>query len=199
MPGFLSRFTSKNANANTLEADLRRVTESGVIEVPQALLEPVVEAARSEDDRREIMKHLQSCLAEPSGKRWKRIYAGLVLAETLVQKGPLELLTETSQGHHFDLVQRLAFLEHFEYDADKRIQNSVRTKAKALRAELVPRLQDASDNCDSLKDTASTGSPGALSMLASSSGGGEASGGALDRGSTYFSSDSPPALPEKPV
>lgn len=161
-----SRFGS-NTKSSTLEIDLKKVTESGVIEVPEELLAAVTLAAQSEEDRREIMRHLRSCLAEPTGKRWRRVWAGLVLTEHLVKKGPPELLVETAQGHHFDLVQRLSLLENFEYTTDKRIQNSVRAKAKGLRAELVPRLQDAEleapwadDKNYEAKDTASTCSPG---------------------------------------
>lgn len=144
--GFLSRFTKRGANASTLAADLKCATDSEIIDIPSALLDPVVQAAGQADDRREIMKHLQACLAT-SGQSWRRVHAGLVLAETLLQKGPEDLLVETAQGLHFDLAQRLAFLEHFQYVDDRRVQHTIRTKARALRAELVPRLQDLAEVC----------------------------------------------------
>lgn len=149
-------------SSDGVQAQLKRVTESNILEVPEDLLAPILEAARGEDERREVMRHLQNCLAEPCTRKWRRIHAGIVLAESLVLKGPPELLYETSQGYHFDLVQRLSLLERWEYSTDKRVQNSIRTKAKALRAEVVPKLQEAEDNCDSLKDSISTGTPGTL-------------------------------------
>mmetsp|Transcript_71108 Transcript_71108/g.179537 ORF Transcript_71108/g.179537 Transcript_71108/m.179537 type:complete len:277 (-) Transcript_71108:106-936(-) len=162
---------------NSLEVDLGRITESGVIEIPKELLDVVVEAAVGEDERREIMRHLRECLTEPAIKRWRRVYAGLVLVEELAKRGPPALLVETAQGHHFDLVQRLSLLEHFENTGDRRVQNMVRTKATALRAEMVTRLQAAGDEAplqsggDAIKDTASTCSPGITSNASCSTSG----------------------------
>lgn len=173
MASFFARF---NRNQNNLSADLKRVTESGIVEIPKELLDLVVEASLGEDDRREIMQHLRECLAEPSSRRWRRVHAALVLVEELAKRGPRELLIETAQGHHFDLVQRLSLLEHFECANDRRVQNMVRTKATALRAEMLSRLQAAGDegtlSCgsDAVKDTASTCSPGLTSIEGSSTG-----------------------------
>lgn len=175
VPGIFQR--AFGGNKSTLEADLKRITESGVIEIPKELLDIVVEAALGEDDRREIMRHLRECLAEPAVRRWRRIYAGLILTEELAKRGPPELLIETSQGHHFDLVQRLSLLEHFENTKDRRVQNMVRTKATALRAEMVTRIQAAGDEAplqsggDAIKDTASTCSPGITSVASCSTSG----------------------------
>jgi hypothetical protein len=162
---------------NTVEADLKRITESGVIEIPKELLDVVVEACLGEDDRREIMRHLRECLAEPGVRRWRRVYAGLILTEELAKRGPQELLVETANGHHFDLVQRLSLLEHFENVGDRRVQKMVRTKASALRAEMVTKLQVAGDEAflqsggDAIKDTASTCSPGLTSIASCSTSG----------------------------
>jgi len=128
-----------------LLADLKKATESGVIEVPKELLSIVVQASHGEEERREIMQHLRSCLAEPSSRQWRRIYAGLLLVEDLAKNGSPELLVETSEGRHFDLVQRISFLEKFECMDDRRVQNMVRTKASALRTEIVERLQTAGE------------------------------------------------------
>lgn len=179
-----------NGNGNSLQADLKRVTESGVLEVPEALLAPVLEFAHGQDDRKEIMRHLQGCLSEPSIAKWRRVYAGLVLTEALVQKGPPELLAETSMGLHFDLTQRLAFLEGWSNEEERKVQNTIRTKAKALRAELVTRMQEANEINESLKDTASTGSPGTRSVLTSIS---------TNTGPSGFGSDAPmPMNVERP-
>mmetsp|Transcript_8935 Transcript_8935/g.20756 ORF Transcript_8935/g.20756 Transcript_8935/m.20756 type:complete len:263 (+) Transcript_8935:64-852(+) len=144
-PAFLQRFTG-GSNQTPLQADLKRATESNVIEVPKDVLALVVEATRlGEEERREIMMHLRDCLAEPQGKKWRRMYAGLVLVEELLKNGSPELLHETSEGRHFDLVQRLSLLEKFECTNDLRVQNMVRTKASVLRSEVMPRLETAGE------------------------------------------------------
>mmetsp|Transcript_116043 Transcript_116043/g.248119 ORF Transcript_116043/g.248119 Transcript_116043/m.248119 type:complete len:286 (+) Transcript_116043:118-975(+) len=183
--------------ASALETDLKKITESGVIEVPKELLDTVVEATRSADDRTEIMKHLRQCLAEPSGNRWRRVYAAMVLAEALIKGAAPALLTETAEGHHFDLVQRLSLLEMFEHSTDKRVQGMVRSKASALRKELVPRLQSGGDGA------AAGGSGGSISCegtshASSSTGSGR---GALSSISSGAGSAESPAVPvwEKPA
>jgi len=171
-----SRMTGRGAAAGnqTLPADLKRITHSGVMDIPKELLTPVIEASLSEDDRQVIMKHLRECLAEPKGEHWRRVHAGLVLWEELVKSGSPALISETAEGRHFDIVQRLSFLEHFDC-TDKRSMNSVRRKAEALRKLVVPLIQDASlkDTEDAKTvETTSTGSPGSSvchSVITSSS------------------------------
>ncbi|CAE7325978.1 unnamed protein product [Symbiodinium natans] len=68
-----------------------------------------------------------------------------VLIEELLKNGAPELLQETSEGRYFDLVQRLSLLEKFECTNDLRVQNMVRTKASALRSEVMPRLETAGE------------------------------------------------------
>jgi len=183
-----SRMTGRGAPKKTLPADLQRVTHSGVLDVPKELLEPVVEATKNAEDRPEIMKHIQMCLAESSGKNWRRVYGALVLVEALVKDGAEELFAETAEGRHFDLVQRLSFLEHFD-NADKRVTNNVKKKAEALRKEVMILIQKdwsflAKDN-DDIKDTASTCSPGSVSTAARSS----VSSGTTVATATGFGSD----------
>lgn len=163
--------TGRAGPQKTLPADLKRITHSGVLDIPKELLTPVVDAAANEEDRPEIMKHLRECLAETSGKNWRRIYGALVLIEALVKNGSEQLMVETAEGRHFDLVQRLSFLEHFE-NTDKRVMNNVRKKAEALRKEVVPLLNSAAYDAgnkepEDSKDTASTCSPGESSAAPS--------------------------------
>merc|ERR1719487_1270031 len=109
------------------------------------------------------MKHLRECLAETQSKYWRRVYGGLVLCEGLIKNGSPALISETAEGKHFDLVQRLSFLEHFD-NSDKRVANNIRKKAETLRAEVVPLIQNAHlKEPEDAKDTASTCSPGAAS------------------------------------
>jgi hypothetical protein len=167
--GLFARVTGRGGPAaatSTVKADLKRITHSGLINIPKDVLSAVNEASNEEACRLEIMAHLRECLAE-TGKNWKRVYGALLLSEELLHHGSPELLHETAQGRHFDLVQRLSFLEHFACDQEKRAQGMVRSKAVALRAEFVPRIQSAGDEevpskqpSDDIRDDASTCSPG---------------------------------------
>jgi len=170
MAGMWSRVTGRGATAGnkTLVTDLKKVTHSGVLDIPKELMTPIIEACNSAQDRPEIMKHLRECLAEPAGKHWKRIHGALLIVEALLKNGCPDLMMETAEGRHFDLVQRLSFLEVFDFN-DKRVQSMVRTKAEALRKEVVPLIQNAGqgqnkqDGEESVKDTCSTCSPAAIS------------------------------------
>jgi len=86
-----------------------------------------------------------------------------------MQHGSPELLTEVARGHHFDLVQKVSFLENFDAAArgcsDRRAQKTIREKAIDLRAMLVPLLEkaraeellegkDAASECSSGESTA---------------------------------------------
>jgi len=197
-----SRMTGRGGAGKTLPADLKRITQSGVLDIPKELLTPVIEASSNEEDRPEIMKHVRECLAEPSGKNWRRIYAALVLVEALVNDGSPTLIVETAEGRHFDLVQRLSFLEHFD-NTDKRVTNNIRRKAEALRKEVVPLIQnamiakDSDDKADDSKDTAST-CTGAVSIITQSTA--DSSTTATGFGSDDFCNDAlkfEPAEPSK--
>jgi hypothetical protein len=146
---------------NPLLTDLKKTTDSGVIDVPKTLLDSIVDASKNEEDRKVIMAHLRECLKEPSGKRWRRVHAALAVADDLFEdgRGAPELVKEVASGIHFDLVQTLAFLEVYQH-SEAREQNLIRSKAKALRAALVPRFQSAAFDeagaAVAAKDSAST-------------------------------------------
>lgn len=167
-----SMWARLSSKGSSLEKELKSVTDSGVMDIPKELLDPVIEASQSEDSRQEIMKHLRECLAESTGKRWQRVYGGLVLAEELVRRGSPALLAETAEGHHFDLVQRLSLLEHFELTSDRRVQGMVRAKATSARAEVISKLEGAEAALQVMdkanKDSQSTCSPGMLSNYSGS-------------------------------
>lgn len=136
------RFLGLGGKATGLEADLKKITDAELIDVPDKdVLRGIVMASHDENDRREIMRHLNGCLSERSAYKWRRIHGGLVLLEQLLQKGAPALITETSGGHHFDLVQRLTFLEEFSYPDDRRVQHMVRQKASAMRKEWISSIQ----------------------------------------------------------
>jgi hypothetical protein len=137
-----------------------------VLEIPKELFTPVIEASNCEEDRREIMIHLHACLSEPTGKHWRRITAGLALLEALLKSASPALIAETAEGRHFDLVQRLSFLENWDY-SDKRVMNMIRSKSASLRKEVMPLIENAAlkDAEDAMKETASTCSPGSASTV----------------------------------
>jgi len=151
----LFRVACHGGSDEPLNIHLKRITDSaytrktlGGAEIDGELIAPVIQDSHDGDSRREIMRHLQACLSEPSGKRWQRIYGGLALTEKLMLHGSHELVIEVAHGHHFDLVQKVSFLEHFDAAArgvsDRRAQNVVRSKASELLKTLVPELQKAS-------------------------------------------------------
>jgi len=125
-----------------LDSDLKRITDSDVLgDSDKDALQRVTQASHVADDRRDIMRHLHSCLSEPSGKRWRRVLGGLSLLDGLLQSGASALFTEAAEGHHFDLVQKLNWLESYEYADDKRVQSLVRQKACAMKVLLLRKLE----------------------------------------------------------
>jgi len=184
--GFWSRLRFGGGAGSALEADLRRITEAESIDTPDKdTLRSIAQASHNADDRREILRHLQECLAESSGRRWRRVHGGLVLLEELLKNGSPVLVTELSEGMHFDPVQRLTFIERFEYKEDRRVQGIVRQKATVLRGDLIERLQgDSGDTGASTEDRRS-------SAVSSSGGGRKRPTSASDKGDRYigFGSD----------
>jgi hypothetical protein len=138
-----------------LNIHLKRITDAaytrqsiGGVAVAGELLAPIIAESHDADCRREIMKHIRECMSETHGKKWQRIFGGLVLTEELLQHGSPDLVIECAHGHHFDLIQKVSFLEKFDATAhgcsDRRAQNVIRTKATELNKNLVPWLQKAS-------------------------------------------------------
>ncbi|CAK0826015.1 unnamed protein product, partial [Prorocentrum cordatum] len=103
-----------------------------------------------EADRRTIMRHVHACLAAPQSSEWRQVYLGLQVLEQLFSKGPPELVTEAATGGHFDVVQRLSFLEKYEMGIDVRVQNLIRRRATAMKADWLERQAGAElgDNGD---------------------------------------------------
>merc|ERR1719262_1131159 len=109
------------------------------------------------------MRHVHGCLAEAGSSQWRSVYLGLQVLEHLFDKGPPELVTEAATGAHFDVVQRLSFLEKYEMGIDLRVQNLVRRKAATMKADWLKRQAEAE-----LGGTGS-GAPGAKTPGARSS------------------------------
>jgi hypothetical protein len=175
----LFRVACHGGGDEPLNVHLKRITDSaytrktlGGVDIEGELVAPVIAESHDEDMRREIMNFLRECLSEASGKRWQRIYGALALTENLMQHGSPALLTEVAQGRHFDLVQKVSILESFDAAArgctDRRAQDVVRQKAKALRTILAAQLEKANAEilqCTGLdsKDASSTCSSGGIS------------------------------------
>lgn len=88
-----------------------------------------------------IMRHLHTCLNDLSSRKWRCMYAGLAVVEHLLAHGSPDLVAETAAGMHFDLTQRLQFLEKFEYSYDKRVEGMIRRKALSLRGSFLEKQQ----------------------------------------------------------
>jgi len=126
--------------ALALEADLKCATRSGSVQVPEEALRKIVQASHQEDSRRQIMQHLHACLTEVTSAQWRTVFAGMLVLEELLERGAESLAAETASGIHFDLTQRLSFLERYEFGFDQRVEDLLRRKAKAVR-ELWDRKQ----------------------------------------------------------
>jgi len=199
MQGLKSRMARlRGSQADPLDADLKKITESGVVEVPQELFALVVESTHDADSRRKIMAHLRGCLSEVATKRWKRVYCGLLLAERLLESGSPVLMIETAHGHHFDLLQKVSFLEHFQCEGDKHSQHLVRKKAADLRNALVQRMTEAADEelpqdaGLAVKDTVSCGT--GASSVSTNTGSTAASSSAESTGSGANNDESQPGF-----
>mmetsp|Transcript_32029 Transcript_32029/g.91324 ORF Transcript_32029/g.91324 Transcript_32029/m.91324 type:complete len:456 (+) Transcript_32029:72-1439(+) len=148
MPNFV-HFKCQGGGEQPLKVYLSRITETKIVEIPQELLTPIIDASHDAIGRRDVMRHLRECLSEPTGKRWHRIYAGLLLVERLMERGSHALTVELAHGHHFDLIQKVSLLEHFDSAArgvsNPWAQSMIRKKAGELRTSLVPLLQKASE------------------------------------------------------
>lgn len=161
----------------SLKVHLQRITGSKSLEIPEDLLVRIIEATRDSDRRRDIMRHLQECLSEPSGKHWTRIYTALLLMQSVLQKGDHALAIETARGQHFDLLQEVRLLEHFDAKmrgiSDESVQVMMHSRAQELRKEIVLLFakvweeesdEEPPEDADSLaRKTMSCGSPGGVS------------------------------------
>jgi len=149
--------------SKSLEVQLSKATDSGVIDVPKDLFKSILEASHEEKSRRVIMMHIRECFtnfAKAKAKAWRRIHAALLLTEELALEGSPDLVAEIASGFHFDLLQNLSFLQNFKLEEDPRAQALVRSKAGSVRRRLVPMLScpAAIQNKDDLasEDTTST-------------------------------------------
>lgn len=129
---------------NNLQADLWQLTDTGYVDSSSHLLNRVVKACSDPDDRHVIMRHLQEHLSISSN--WRHLLGGLTLLLELVKHGPSMLFVEIGNGYHFDPVQRLSFLENFQYAEDPRVQKLIRNKAMSLRTALMQRMRSG-DTC----------------------------------------------------
>lgn len=138
-------------------------------------------------------------MGESAGRHWRRVYGGLVLLEELLRRGSPAVPKEIGQGLHFDPIQRLTFLERFEYQDDRRVQGMVRQKASALRANLLARMEGEMPDSPSPGSTGSRKgplSPGG--QLSGSGSGGRFEGFGSDGPGHVDVADAPPYNPAYP-
>lgn len=171
--GFLSSALNMGSTS-AIKAQLSKATDSEVIDVPKDLFKGILEASNDEQSRRTIMMHIFECFTQSTkAKAWRRVHAALILTEELVLNGSPSLSFEINSGYHFDLLQQLSFLEHFELVTNRRAQATVRSKAQSVRRLVAPKLalQEISEvisqicpepikDKDASEDTASTCSIG---------------------------------------
>lgn len=134
----MKAFRWRFCHCESLQDDLWKLTDRGHVEVPPQLLNRVVQASSNADDRQIIMQHLQANLSISND--WRHLAGGLTLLGELLKQGPSILFEEIANGYHFDPVQRLSFLETFQYTEDKRVEQLIRTKAVKLREALLQKM-----------------------------------------------------------
>jgi len=147
----------RKSSGSQLEVVLKRVTQASTLDVPEDALSSILNASRDADSRREMMRHFRICLGA-SGSQWRRIYATLAAFGELLEKGSPELLTETANGVHFDLLQQLSFLEKYAFDEDERVEALIRNRAEDLRKAWLAR-QFAAEGLDTEGACAHEGKP----------------------------------------
>lgn len=139
---FLSGFVDYCKTERTLEKNLARITDSGLVDFPEEIFKVVIQESHGQYGRQVIMTHICRCLTDVAKpKEWKRLHAAMILIEELMMKGSRVLLAETSAGLHFDILQKLSFLERFQHTASEYAQSVVRSKAQVLKSSLVYQLQ----------------------------------------------------------
>jgi len=130
MPGI---FRAKHKDKSSeLDESLKRATSSRSLQISEASLSALVEASRSIDGRRQLMRYLHECLRNPASKRWRRLYAAIVVLEELLRRGHPDLVQELASGYHFDLAQRCCLLQAYHVGYDIQVEGLVRGKAQAL-------------------------------------------------------------------
>lgn len=137
-----SGFGSKT-DSSALDAALKRATHSEKVDVEKDALLAIAQSCHHADDRRTIMIHLQACLNDTASAKWRVVNAALTVVDHILKNGSPELVSETAAGMHFDLAQRLWFLEKFEYSFDKRVETMIRRKALSLRGYFLEKQQQA--------------------------------------------------------
>jgi hypothetical protein len=164
--GIISSMDSQRTVACTkLQDALQRVMESGLVDIPEELFTPIIDASHDIDNRQVILMFLQNCLSEQQQEQrqqqqaleqWRRVYCGLVLLHHLLDHGSPLFFTETACGlSDVDLASEVYFLQFFEYRTDWRAQRLVRKKATELREKLIERFQHSSiaaADCDAASD-----------------------------------------------
>jgi len=149
----------------SLSDDLALITDAGLLDIPQERFTVVLEESREESGRRDIMTHVHQCLRDVAKpKSWRRLHAAMIVVEQLLTNGSPALIAEMAVGRHFDVVQKLSFVERFQHPSNERAQSIVRLKAKVLKRSLLGWLEafaakSGDDNIEYDNETESTCSP----------------------------------------
>jgi len=116
-----SRRAVKYSNLNDV---FHRITESGLLDIPEEFCTPIIDASYDAGSRQVILMHLQNCLSEKLAlTQWRRVYCGLVLTYNLLERGSPLLFIERPHGlNDYDLASEVYFLQFFEYRTDWRAQ-----------------------------------------------------------------------------
>merc|ERR1719421_837735 len=87
-----------------------------------------------------IFQEIQVALAMDA--EWRHVFGAMQLVEHLLEHGSAEMVRESVDGLHFDIIQKLSFLEKYKNE-DPRVNSTVQTKAKQLRERIMATQADA--------------------------------------------------------
>ena len=105
-------------------------------------LERVARLSFELDERVKILNFIHEQLLTED---WRRVWNSLNILEILFKNGSNKVLSEFSQGEHFDVLQRLLLLAAFPHD-DLRIRELVRFRAREVREIVKEKLEDSTQN-----------------------------------------------------
>lgn len=162
---YASTFVRVKTGGASLQDHLGLITDSGSLDIPEERFTVAIQESREESGRKAIMTHVHQCLRDGTKpKAWRRLHSAMILVEQLLKFGSPALIAEIAVGRHFDIVQKLSFVERFQHTSNELAQNIVRSRAKVLKIRLLRRLEEfaaksGDKNVEYDNETESTCSP----------------------------------------
>ena len=121
------------------ELDLQFVINSGMLQMPQELLDRIMALSWRQWGRDLITEHLPGCLSLSSCNNWKHLHGGLALVDVLMDSGDPTLFMEMAKDSDATLLHlHISRLEYNTGTVEPHEIHLIRAKA----AEVLPKLLD---------------------------------------------------------